>query len=128
MRDESGLVENAGGADALRVRVEDLLTRWGGLGRTHVVLSVGCSCGFAGAHVSAAEFEVELVSFLQAKWGAERALQPVLATSPAGIEAFLRALLAADAPADVGPLLFEDMAKAINSFAPPRRLFRAEAV
>lgn len=107
--------------------IEEVKSLWHQARRRHVPVMLGCACGAMGGHVSAADFEMDLIAFLEHRY-------PTLVGGDAGgpeseVPRSLIDVLDRLATSDdgLGQSLLDDVKRSLASFSPPRR-FSAERV
>jgi hypothetical protein len=92
-----------------RIEALQLLGQWTSLGRAHVLIGGGCSCGIAGASVRVEDFEQQILDYLRGKYAQAAQWQSVGALLDSIAQAS-----AAD-PAQSLPLL-ADLKRTLDSF------------
>lgn len=55
---------STGGQDERAGNARELLTMWRRIGSQHLSAMQGCSCGFGGLMIQAADFEIDIVEFV----------------------------------------------------------------
>ncbi len=113
--------------DATR-RATAVAALWQRAAMGHAVLGGGCACGLPAMHVSVADFELDLLDYLRARWASDPAAVALI-DGAAGRIGDLVAALAGGAPGLARPAaMLDDLETAIRSFAPevgPGRAQRA---
>src|SRR5215207_7297430 len=99
-------------------QLADIVALWDRARGRHVAALFGCSCGAPTAHVSAADFELDLIDFIIAKYAAASEASTFLqGLERRDIAGLLAALASLDpAPAFAGDIA-ADLSRSIGSFA-----------
>lgn len=92
----------------------------------HTVLAGGCACGLPAMHVSVADFELDLLDYLRARWAADASAVALIDGASGRVGSLVDAL-ARDASGFAHPAaMLDDLETAIRSFAPEAGLDRAQ--
>ena len=88
-----------------------LLGKWTSLGQGHILLGGNCSCGLVGGSLPIADFEQQILDYLNGKYAYERG-------RAASLGELLRAIAAQPADADSGQWLslLDDLKRTLESF------------
>jgi hypothetical protein len=105
-------------APPLAQQLADIAALWERARGRHVTALFGCSCGAPAAHVSAADFELDLIEFILARYAAVSEAGTFLqGLERRDIAGLLAALVSLDpAPAFAGEIA-ADLSRSIGSFA-----------
>jgi len=92
----------------------------------HAVVAGSCACGLPAMHISVAEFELDLLDYLRAKWSAIPSAVRIIDEGCGRISTIISEL-AHDVRDDLlSATMLDDLEKAIRSFAPDASLYRAQ--
>ena len=114
-------------APPLAQQLADIAAIWERARGRHVAALFGCSCGAPTAHVSAADFEFDLIDFINARYAAVSEAGIFLqALERRDIAGLLAALVSLDpAPAFAGEIA-ADLSRSIGSFVGRGRGFATD--
>ena len=106
------------GAPALGRQLADTAAMWQDARSRHIPALFGCSCGTPMAHVSASDFELDLIDFVFAKHAAtSEAGRFLLSLERRDIEALISALASLDPAPDFASVIAADLSRSIRSFS-----------
>ncbi len=98
-----------------RVQALRLLGKWSSIARGHVALAAGCSCGVGVSNLRVADFDGQILDYLQTKHAASSPARELLKAS-GGLGDLLRALAKATRRDKAVALLLADIERTLASF------------
>ena len=113
--------------DEIILQAQRLLETWDRLGRAHMMIGAGCSCGIGGVVVALEDFEQDIADYLQAEaerlerrdvltYLAEQAREGELWSISRLLIGLAQPTGSGSREADAGCFLLERLARTLNSF------------
>ena len=114
--------------DEIILQAQRLLETWDRLGRAHMMIGAGCSCGIGGVVVALEDFEQDIADYLQAEaerlerrdvltYLAEQAREGELWSISRLLIGLAQPTGSGSREADAGCFLLERLARTLHSFA-----------